>query len=192
MQNKNYDQPFRLDMGKDEDGYHRIRLGRTIYGAKDDHIYYLIQGEMTLVPFDVLKEKSWIQRNINEVLGVRAFDARVVSVLDDDYHLVVNGTHYIANVTTAPTRNLDKWLSTMPDSHTQYPEFLYTDLLIVENGVRRKVTAAEVSDRGFQAAVKGALNYRRKLIKNAEINGFRYSRNEARAHKQRRFNSTSV
>lgn len=192
MQNKNYDQPFRLDMGKDEDGYHRVRLGRTIYGAKDDHVYYLVRGEMTLVPFDVLKEKSWIQRNINEVLGVKPFDARVVSVLDDDYHLVVNGTRYIANVTTNPTLNLDKWVAEMPGSQTHYPEFLYTDLLIVENGVRRKVTPEEVSNPTFQAAVKGALNYRRKSIKNAEMNGFRYSRNEARAHKQRRFNSTSV
>lgn len=192
MSNKNYEHPFRLDMGKDSEGFHRIRLGHTIYGSKDGVTYSLVRGQMVMVPKDVLEAKSWIQRNIKEVLGFRLFDARVVSVIDGEYHLVVNDTKYVASVSTDPTLNLDKWVAEMPGSQTNYPKFLYTDLLVVENGARRHVKPDEVSDPAFQAAVKGALNYRRKLIKNAEINGFKYSRQEARAYKQRKFNSTSV
>lgn len=195
MQNKNFDQPFREDLGVDDLGYRRIRMGRTIYGAKDGQVFSLVNGAMTLVSAETLQAKAWIERNVNEVLGVKTFpfQAKVTYVLHDEYHITVNGTRYIAcGITTDLTVGLDDGVVQSNYTHDRKPEFSFSELFIIDGKTRRQVLPDEVSNTAFQAAVKSALNFRRKSEYKRNLFAYQYSRNEARAHKQRRFNSTSV
>lgn len=194
MSNK-FNKPFREDLGVDDLGYRRIRMGNTVYGAKDGQVFSLNNNAMHLVPADVLTAKSWIERNINEVLGIKSFPfkAKVTYVLGDEYHITVNNTRYIATgITTNPMVGLDSGVIQSNYQYDRKPEFLFSDLKIINETGCRQVFPEEVNNKAFQAAVRSALNFRRKSEYRRNLFAYQYSRSEARAHNLRKHNSTTI
>ena len=104
----NFTKPFRKDKGLDADGFHRILMGNTIYCVKDNVIYTLnAAGELSPVDEATLTEKSWIRRNVSEVLG-KKYSASFVRKARNGYVVDVNGTEYIIGVSAEFTKGFDR------------------------------------------------------------------------------------
>ncbi|MBI1452982.1 MULTISPECIES: hypothetical protein [Acinetobacter] len=153
-----HNKPFRKDLGLDDAGFHRIRMGNTVYCVKNNVIYILsADGRLTQVDESTLSAKSWIRRNVNEVLGQNLkFKAHFAFKSRRGYVIEVNGIQYTARVTTDPTSGLDSYASTYA------PMFSFRNLLVNDNGVLRTVTESEVNHPEFQRVFKACLNARRR------------------------------
>ena len=151
--------PFREDLGLDDEGFHRIRMGNTVYCVKDNTIYTLsADGQLTQVDEAKLSAKSWIRRNVDEVLGQKInFKASFVLKSRSGYVIEVNGVQYTAVVSLEPTRGLDSYADS-----PYLPIFRFNSLLVNENGSMRPATASEVSHPEFQRVFKNCLNARRR------------------------------
>lgn len=152
--NKTFNKPFREDLGLDVAGFHRIRMGNTVYCVKDNVIYTLnTAGELNRVDEATLSAKSWIRRNVNEVLGAQKITARFVLKSRRGYVIEVNGVQYTASVSPDPTQGLDSYADS-----PYLPFFRFSSLLVNENGSMRAVSENEVSDPEFQRVFKNCLN----------------------------------
>lgn len=155
-----HNKPFRKDLGLDDAGFHRIRIGNTVYCVKNNVIYILsADGRLTQVDESTLTAKSWIRRNVNEVLGQNLkFKAHFAFKSRRGYVIDVNGIQYTARVSTDPTSGLDSYVSS-----PYAPIFMFSSLLVNDNGVLRAVTENEVSHPEFQRVFKNCLNARRRI-----------------------------
>ena len=155
----NFTKPFREDRGLDANGYHHIFMAHETYCVKDNVIYKLTSaGELSRVDEATLSAKSWIRRNVNEVLGQNLkFKAHFAFKSRRGYVIDVNGVQYTARVSTDPTSGLDSYVSS-----PYAPIFMFSSLLVNDNGVLRAVTENEVSNPEFQRVFKACLNARRR------------------------------
>ncbi len=154
-----YTKPFREDLGLDDAGFHRIRMGNTVYSVKNNVIYTSENGQLTQVDQSILTAKPWIRRNVDEVLGKKEkFKARFAFKSRRGYVIEVNGVQYTARVSADPTSGLDSYVSS-----PYAPIFMFSSLLVNDNGVLRAVTENEVSNPEFQRVFKNCLNARRRI-----------------------------
>ncbi len=158
--NKTFDKPFREDLGLDDAGFHRIRMGNTVYCVKNNEIYILnTAGELNRVDESTLSAKSWIRRNVNEVLGAQKITARFICRLSYGYKLDVNGTEYIIKVSADFSKGFDRNVF-----EKNAPVFSWLNcVVVIENGMHKAAPADQVNYLPFQTAVKSVLNPQRKL-----------------------------
>ena len=158
--NKTFDKPFREDLGLDDAGFHRIRMGNTVYCVKDNVIYTLnTAGELNRVDEATLTAKSWIRRNVNEVLGSQKITARFICRVSHGYKVDVNGTEYIIKVSADFSKGFDRNVF-----EKNAPTFSWLNcVVVVENGMHRAAPADLVNSLPFQTAVKSVVNPQRKL-----------------------------
>lgn len=163
--NKTFDKPFREDLGLDVAGFHRIRMGNTVYCVKDNVIYTLnTADELNRVDEATLSAKSWIRRNVNEVLNQKMkYKAHFVLKSRRGYVIEVNGVQYTAAVSSDPIRGLDSYADS-----PYLPSFRFSSLLVNENGSMRAVSENEVSNPEFQRVFKNCLNACRRTERLAQ------------------------
>ena len=181
-----YTKPFREDFGLDDAGFHRIRMGNTVYSVKNNVIYTSENGQLTQVDESILTAKPWIRRNVDEVLGKKEkFKARFVFKSRRGYVIEVNDVQYTARVTTDPTSGLDSYASTYA------PMFSFSHLLVNDNGTLRAVTENEVSHPEFQRVFKACLNARRRSDRVAQRHNLNRwnSRHECEQYKLKKNNT---
>ena len=190
----NFTKPFREDLGLDNTGFHRIRMGNTVYCVKDNVIYTLnAAGELSLVDEDVLAAKSWIRRNVNEVLGLKKYSARFVCKARNGYVVDVNGTEYIIGVSAEFTKGFDRNVF-----DRSAPSFFWSDVIEIKNCMQQRAPAevvnapAEVVNApAFQTAVKSALNPQRavdRAKKKHSMNRW-HSKHECREYRVKQHNT---
>ena len=183
-----HNKPFRKDLGLDDAGFHRIRMGNTVYCVKNNVIYILsADGRLTQVDESTLTAKSWIRRNVNEVLGQNLkFKAHFAFKSRRGYVIDVNGVQYTARVSTDPTSGLDSYVSS-----PYAPIFMFSSLLVNDNGVLRAVTENEVSNPEFQRVFKNCLNARRRIDRTAQRHSLNrwHSRHECEQYKLKKNNT---
>lgn len=158
--NKTFDKPFREDLGLDDAGFHRIRMGNTVYCIKNNVIYTLsADGQLTQVDESTLTAKSWIRRNVNEVLGAQKMTARFICRVRGGYKVDVNGTEYIINVSADYSKGFDRNVF-----EKNAPFFSWSSGVVeIKHAMRRAAPADLVNSLPFQTAVKSAVNPQRKL-----------------------------
>jgi len=158
--NKTFDKPFREDLGLDVAGFHRIRMSNTVYCVKDNVIYKLTAtGELNRVDESTLTAKSWIRRNINEVLGTQKITARFICRVSHGYKVDVNGTEYIIKVSADFSKGFDRNVF-----EKNAPTFSWINcVVVIENGMHKAAPADLVNSLPFQTAVKSVVNPQRKL-----------------------------
>lgn len=181
-----YTKPFREDLGLDDAGFHRIRMGNTVYSVKNNAIYTSENGQLTQVAQSILTAKPWICRNVDEVLGqTLKFKAHFAFKSRRGYVIEVNGVQYTARVTTDPTSGLDSYASTYA------PMFSFSHLLVNDNGTLRAVTESEVSHPEFQRVFKACLNARRRSDRVAQRHNLNRwnSRHECEQYKLKKNNT---
>lgn len=182
----NFTKPFREDLGPDNAGFHRIRMGNTVYCAKDNMIYTLnAAGELNLVDEDTLTEKSWIRRNVNEVLGEK-YNASFVRKARNGYVVDVNGTEYIIGVSAEFTKGFDRNVF-----DRAAPRFFWSDVIEIKSCMQQRAPAEVVNALAFQTAVKSALNPQRavdRAKKKHSMNRW-HSRHECEQYKIKRHNT---
>ncbi len=182
-----YTKPFREDLGLDDAGFYRIRMGNTVYSVKNNVIYTLSEnGQLTQVDESILTAKPWIRRNVDEVLGqTLKFKAHFAFKSRRGYVIEVNGVQYTARVTTDPTSGLDSYASTYA------PMFSFSHLLVNDNGTLRAVTESEVSHPEFQRVFKACLNARRRSDRVAQRHNLNRwnSRHECEQYKLKKNNT---
>ena len=181
-----YTKPFREDFGLDDAGFHRIRMGNTVYSVKNNVIYTSENGQLTQVAQSILTAKPWIRRNVDEVLGqTLKFKAHFAFKSRRGYVIEVNGVQYTARVTTDPTSGLDSYASTYA------PMFSFSHLLVNDNGTLRAVTENEVSHPEFQRVFKACLNARRRSDRVAQRHNLNRwnSRHECEQYKLKKNNT---
>jgi len=152
--------PFREDLGLDAAGFHRIRMGNTVYSVKNNEIYILnTAGELNRVDESTLSAKSWIRRNVNEVLGAQKIPARFICRVSHGYKVDVNGTEYIIKVSADFSKGFDRNVF-----EKNAPVFSWLNcVMVIENGMHKAAPADLVNSLPFQTAVKSVVNPQRKL-----------------------------
>ena len=190
--------PFRTDMGVDQNGYYCIKLGHTIYAVREKQVFTVFNGNYKAVPAEVLAEKSWIMRNIDEVIG-QQFKAVVTGKTENGYIVQVNGKDYEAVCTFFPTMNLDKEYDLILHGDRA---FNWSDLCELDSGAQ--VEESLVLQAAFKREVKRALNYQRKTDLNrflsdrkkklkadlaASYQPWKFSKHEAREYNNRKYNT---
>ena len=157
--NKTFDKPFREDLGLDDAGFHRIRMGNTVYCVKDNVIYTLnTAGELNRVDETTLSAKSWIRRNVNEVLGAQKITARFICRVSHGYKVDVNGTEYIIKVSADFSKGFDRNVF-----EKNAPIFSWSNVVEIKNDKHQAASADLVNSLPFQTAVKSVVNPQRKL-----------------------------
>lgn len=183
---KTFKKPFREDLGPDNAGFHRIRMSNTIYCVKDNVIYTLnAAGKLSCVDEATLTEKSWIRRNVNEVLGGK-YKASFVRKARNGYVVDVNGTEYIINVSAEFTKGFDRNVF-----DRSAPSFFWSDVIEIKNCMQQRAPAEVVNVLAFQTAVKAALNPQRavdRAKKKHSMNRWN-SRHECEQYKIKRHNT---
>ncbi|WP_374572614.1 hypothetical protein [Acinetobacter sp.] len=183
----NFTKPFREDLGPDNAGFHRIRMGNTVYCVKDNVIYTLnAAGELNLVDEATLAAKSWIRRNVNEVLGLKKYSARFVCKAHNGYVVDVNGTEYIIGVSAEFTKGFDRNVF-----DRAAPRFFWSDVIEIKSCMQQRAPAEVVNALAFQTAVKSALNPQRavdRAKKKHSMNRW-HSRHECEQYKIKRHNT---
>ena len=183
----NFTKPFREDLGPDNAGFHRIRMGNTVYCVKDNVIYTLnAAGELSRVDESTLAAKSWIRRNVNDVLGLKKYSARFVCKAHNGYVVDVNGIEYIIGVSAEFTKGLDRNVF-----DRSAPSFFWQCVLEIKNYMQQRAPAEVVSVLAFQTAVKAALNPQRatdRAKKKHSMNRW-HSRHECEQYKIKRHNT---
>lgn len=190
--------PFRTDIGMDQNGYYCIKLGHTIYAVRENQVFTVFNGQYKAVPAEVLAEKAWIMRNINEVIG-QEFKALVTGKTENGYIIQVNGKDYEAVCTFFPTMNLDKEYDQVLHGDRA---FNWSDLCELDSGAQ--VEESLVLQAAFKREVKRALNYQRKTDLNrfwsnrkkeqkaalaATYTPWAHSKHEAREYNNRKYNT---
>jgi len=182
----NFTKPFRKDKGLDANGFHRILMGNTIYFVKADVIYTLnAAGELSPVDEATLTEKSWIRRNVNEVLG-KKYSASFVRKARNGYVVDVNGTEYIIGVSAEFTKGFDRNVF-----DRSAPRFFWSDVMEIKNCMQQRAPAEVVNVLAFQTAVKAALNPQRdtdRAKKKHNMNRW-HSRHECEQYKIKKHNT---
>jgi hypothetical protein len=158
--NKTFDKPFREDRGLDANGYHHIFMAHETYCVKDNVIYKLTAtGELNRVDEATLSAKSWIRRNVNEVLGAQKITARFICRLSHGYKVDVNGSEYIIKVSADFSKGFDRNVF-----EKNAPIFSWLNcVMVIENGMHKAAPADLVNSLPFQTAVKSVVNPQRKL-----------------------------
>ena len=186
--NNTFDKPFREDLGLDTAGLHRIRMGNTVYCVKDNVIYTLeTDGQLIKVDEATLSAKSWIRRNVNEVLGTQKITARFICRVSHGYKVDVNGTEYIIKVSADFSKGFDRNVF-----EKNAPIFSWLNcVVVVENGMYKAAPADLVNLLPFQTAVKSVLNPQRKLDRVTRHHSFTRwnSRHECEQHKIAKHNT---
>jgi hypothetical protein len=186
--NKTFDKPFREDLGLDDAGFHRIRMGNTVYCVKDNVIYTLnTAGELNRVDEATLTAKSWIRRNVNEVLGSQKITARFICRVSHGYKVDVNGTEYIIKVSADFSKGFDRNVF-----EKNAPTFSWLNcVVVVENGMHRAAPADLVNSLPFQTAVKSVVNPQRKLDRVTRHHSFDQwrSKRECRDYRNKQHNT---
>ena len=190
--------PFRTDMGVDQNGYYCIKLGHTIYAVRDNQVFTFFNGQYQAVSAEVLAEKAWIMRNINEVMG-QQFKALVTGKTENGYIIQINGKDYEAVCTFFPTMNLDKEYDQVLHGDRI---FKWSDLCELDSGAQ--VEESLVLNAAFKREFRRALNYQRKTDLNhflrnrkrelkaalaASYQPWKYSKHEAREYNNRKYNT---
>ncbi|AYA04602.1 hypothetical protein BEN74_18635 [Acinetobacter sp. WCHAc010034] len=183
----NFTKPFREDLGLDSTGFHRIRMGNTVYCVKDNMICTLnAAGELSRVDEATLTEKSWIRRNVNEVLGVKKYSASFVRKARSGYVVDVNDTEYIIGVSAEFTKGFDRnvfdWSA---------PRFFWSDVVEIKNCMQQRAPAEVVNVLAFQTAVKAALNSQRAIDRAKKKHSMNrwHSRHECEQYKIKKHNT---
>ena len=186
MMKTNFTKPFREDLGLDSTGFHRIRMGNTVYCVKDNVIYTLnAAGELSRVAEATLTEKSWIRRNVNEVLGGK-YKASFVRKARNGYIVYVNGTEYIIGVSAEFTKGFDRNVF-----DRSAPSFFWSDVIEIKNCMQQRAPAEVVNVLAFQTAVKSALNPQRavdRAKKKHSMNRW-HSKHECREYRVKQHNT---
>ena len=183
----NFTKPFREDLGPDNAGFHRIRMSSTVYCVKDNVIYTLnVAGELSRVDESTLTEKSWIRRNVNEVLGLKKYSARFVCKAHNGYVVDVNGTEYIIGVSAEFTKGFDRNVF-----DRAAPNFFWSDVMEIKNCMQQRAPAEVVNVLAFQTAVKAALNPQRAIDRAKKKHSMNrwHSRHECEQYKIKRHNT---
>ena len=183
----NFTKPFREDLGPDNAGFHRIRMGNTVYCVKDNVIYTLnVAGELSRVDESTLTEKSWIRRNVNEVLGLKKYSARFARKARNGYVVDVNGTEYIIGVSAEFTKGFDRNVF-----DRSAPSFFWSDVIEIKNCMQQRAPAEVVNVLAFQTAVKAALNPQRAIDRAKKKHSMNrwHSRHECEQYKIKRHNT---
>lgn len=183
----NFTKPFREDLGLDSTGFHRIRMGNTVYCVKDNVIYTLnAAGELSRVDESTLAAKSWIRRNVNEVLGLKKYSARFVCKAHNGYVVDVNGTEYIIGVSAEFTKGFDRNVF-----DRSAPRFFWSDVMEIKNCMQQRAPAEVVSVLAFQTAVKAVLNPQRDIDRAKKKHSMNrwHSRHECEQYKIKRHNT---
>lgn len=193
-----YDTEFREDLGLDAEGYHRIRMGRTVYCVKEN-VIYTVDGAGTLNRLEeagLPKSKWWIRRNVNEVLGLsqkaqpepkkEKLAARLVRKTSNSYVVAVGGAEYIVNISSDFTRNFDEYVR-----EANAPSFSWLSVQTIKNGMKHNAPADVVSDPEFQKAVKAVVNPQRKLDRVTRHHSFTrwHSKQECREYRAKQHNT---
>jgi len=186
--NKTFDKPFREDLGLDDAGFHRIRMGNTVYCVKNNEIYILnTAGELNRVDEATLSAKSWIRRNVNEVLGTQKITARFICRVSHGYKVDVNGTEYIIKVSADFSKGFDRNVF-----EKNAPCFSWLNcVVVVENGMHKAAPADLVNSLPFQTAVKSVVNPQRKLDRVTRHRSFDQwrSKRECRDYRNKQHNT---
>ncbi|RZG64347.1 hypothetical protein EXE25_16885 [Acinetobacter bouvetii] len=186
--NKTFDKPFREDLGLDAAGFHRIRMGNTVYCVKNNEIYILnTAGELNRVDEATLTAKSWIRRNVNEVLGAQKITARFICRLSHGYKVDVNGTEYIIKVSADFSKGFDRNVF-----EKNAPTFSWLNcVVVVESGMHKAAPVDLVNSLPFQTAVKSVLNPQRKLDRVTRHHSFDQwrSKRECRDYRNKQHNT---
>lgn len=186
--NKTFDKPFREDLGLDDAGFHRIRMGNTVYCVKHNEIFILnTAGELNRVDEATLSAKSWIRRNVNEVLGAQKITARFICRVSHGYKVDVNGSEYIIKVSADFSKGFDRNVF-----EKNAPCFFWLNgVVVVENGMHKAAPADLVNYLPFQTAVKSVLNPQRKLDRVTRHHSFTRwnSRHECEQYKLKKHNT---
>ena len=184
---KTFKKPFREDRGLDANGYHHIFMAHETYCVKDNVIYKLTSaGELSRVDEATLSAKSWIRRNVNEVLGVKKYSAKFVRKARSGYVVDVNGTEYIIGVSAEFTKGFDRNVF-----DRSAPSFFWSDVMEIKNCMQQRAPAEVVNVLAFQTAVKAALNSQRatdRAKKKHSMNRWN-SRHECEQYKIKRHNT---
>jgi len=183
----NFTKPFREDLGLDNTGFHRIRMGNTVYCVKDNLIYTLnAAGELSRVDESTLAAKSWIRRNVNEVLGLKKYSARFVCKAHNGYVVDVNGVEYIIGVSAEFTKGFDRNVF-----DRSAPSFFWQCVLEIKNYMQQRAPAEVVNALAFQTAVKAALNPQRAIDRAKKKHSMNrwHSRHECEQYKIKRHNT---
>lgn len=191
--------PFRTDLGMDQNGYYCIKLGHTIYAVRENQVFTFVNGQYKAVPAEVLAEKSWIMRNINEVMLKKSYTAKFIGKTKTGYIIQVNGKDYIALCSFHPTMHLDKDYDPIWNGNLV---FNWSDLLVLVDGVEQPADENDYLSAAFKSEFKRALNYQRKIDFNqhqkqrrkdlSEViasEPWRYSKHEAREYKNKKHNT---
>lgn len=190
--------PFRTDLGMDQNGYYCIKLGHTVYAVREKQVFTVFNGNYKAVPAEVLAEKSWIMRNIDEVIG-QQFKAVVTGKTENGYIVQVNGKDYIALCSFHPTMHLDKDYDPIWNFNRI---FNWSELLVLVDGVEQPADENDYLSAAFKSEFKRALNYQRKIDFNqyqkqrrqdlSEViasEPWRYSKHEACEYKIKKHNT---
>lgn len=182
-----YTKPFREDLGIDDAGFHRIRMGNTVYCVKDNVIYTLsADGQLTQVDESTLTAKSWIRRNVNEVLGFQKLTGRFIRKDRRGYVIDINGIQYLVPAGMDLTKNLDRNVF-----ERNAPVFYWSSIRQIKDGLLIPVAAEIVELLPFQTAVKSAVNPQRHIERaNRKHNNSRWhSRHECEQYKLKKNNT---
>lgn len=162
-----YDTPFKPEyMGVDEDGYHRILMGRTTYCVKNNVISIVDRATGELkehIEVGLPSNKRWIRRNIDEVLASNLpkkekLVASFVSKSRNSYVVAVNGIEYVISISSDFTKNFDEYVL-----EANAPRFSWLSVQTIKNGMKHCAPADVVNDPEFQKVVKAEVNPQRKL-----------------------------
>ena len=193
-----YDTEFREDLGLDVDGYHRIRMGKTIYCVKDN-VIFIVDATCALNRLEeagLPKNKWWIRRNVNEVLGLsqkakpepkkEKLVASLVSKSRNRYVVAVNGTEYVICISSDFTKNFDEYVR-----EANAPIFSWLSVQEIKNGMKQYAPAEVVNDLEFQKVVKGVVNPQRKLARVTQHHSFNrwHSKQECRDYRAKQHNT---
>ncbi|RKG33019.1 hypothetical protein [Acinetobacter tianfuensis] len=182
-----YTKPFREDLGIDDAGFHRIRMGNTVYCVKDNLIYTLsADGQLTQVDESTLTAKSWIRRNVNEVLGFQKLTGRFIRKDRRGYVIDINGIQYLVPAGMDLTKNLDRNVF-----GRNAPVFYWSSMRQIKDGLLIPVAAEIVESLPFQTAVKSAVNPQRLIerAKRKHNNNRWHSRHECEQYKLKKNNT---
>lgn len=179
--------PFRTDLGIDKNGYYCIQMGHTVYAVLNAKVFTVRNEQYTAVTAEILADKAWIMRNINEVMAPENYKVSFMFKNSAGYHIRVNGIEYIADVSCDYTDNLDKEFFGGRSSTKSF--YWLGSIKIVEGGQPRLVTEAEISSSKFRRAFKAALNYQRSIDRNAQCGSVWRSRHECLEYKNNRYNT---
>lgn len=182
-----YTKPFREDLGLDEAGFHRIRMSNTVYCVKDNTIYTLsADGQLTQVDEATLTAKSWIRRNVDEVLGFQKLTARFIRKERRGYVIDINANEYLVPAGMDLMKNLDRNVF-----ERNAPVFYWSSMRQIKDGHLIAIAKEIVESLPFQTAVKSAVNPQRHTERaNRKHNNNRWhSRHECEQYKLKKNNT---